>query len=630
MIKDDCKRILQNAKSRWLTVNEILTLLSYIEPVADTSVVLRSLPLRPPIGSIFLVDYSKKKSKWKDDGYSYERRSNDTGFKEHSEKLGDDKKMVCLYSSISKEDAAYEDIKLSSEVEVKLQRRIYRHTDLHADLAVVHYFYSKRLHVSHDEEKQKNINIKHTTSSSNNHSTDANFLSMSTGMDIEDQSELSKVEEIERQIQALQDQLKLHLTSSATRSPAEKVPVNIDIVDFTPEWDYLEGGSKMIICTRANRQVPINTTVDVNFGSLRVEGVFIQDNVIRCYVPSSVHSGKTSLHISSSHKECIIYSSVQSFEYRDKSEMRGKRLISISDSDADEIADKVFKSRLMNQMMGYGSPDLDLNMFGDNNSEDWFRDNFTDGFILERLQHLSQKLGEDRLVEMVTSKDKYGLESIHYLKYFGFVDTLKYLKSVGVDLSILPELSVSEGEDEMGENLNFKLIREHKDYVESYLRQISLNESISISNRSDHPSVEGPNENIEEDLYLQNLFTILSSSNSSNIIMKELSENSSKQQDSNLHKICESLERRDFINRRKRMRNIERNIKNRVDEKMPNVRTGDSSGIINPQLFGESQEQVKLIQKNVRGWLRRRQYLDTKYAVKILQSHFKEIHTKIK
>lgn len=36
--------------------------------------------------------------------------------------------------------------------------------------------------------------------------------------------------------------------------------------------------------------------------------------------------------------------------------------------------------------------------------------------------------------------------------------------------------------------------------------------------------------------------------------------------------------------------------------------------------FNGSQDQVKLIQKNVRGWLLRRQFHDTKFAVKILQS----------
>lgn len=52
--------------------------------------------------------------------------------------------------------------------------------------------------------------------------------------------------------------------------------------------------------------------------------------------------------------------------------------------------------------------------------------------------------------------------------------------------------------------------------------------------------------------------------------------------------------------------------------------------------FSGSQDQVKLIQKNVRGWLLRRQFQDTKYAVKILQSRkilssdFKELFTKVK
>lgn len=76
--------------------------------------------------------------------------------------------------------------------------------------------------------------------------------------------------------------------------------------------------------------------------------------------------------------------------------------------------------------------------------------------------------------------------------------------------------------------------------------------------------------------------------------------------------------KKEFVNRRRRVRQY----KPKVEETV----AGESVPVFTP----ESHEQVLLLQKNIRGWLSRRHYLDTKFAVHILQSKFKELYLKSK
>lgn len=84
--------------------------------------------------------------------------------------------------------------------------------------------------------------------------------------------------------------------------------------------------------------------------------------------------------------------------------------------------------------------------------------------------------------------------------------------------------------------------------------------------------------------------------------------------------------------RRRRLRNYELQKRNNKTNATAHSKTPIDLAVIHDEEvhtdnmiqnkfnFMGSQEQVKLIQKNVRGWLLRRQFQDTKFAVKILQS----------
>ena len=60
----------------------------------------------------------------------------------------------------------------------------------------------------------------------------------------------------------------------------------IKINDFSPEWDFVEGGSKMMICYTPNQLIPTddqNNKLIVIFGDVEAKAFCIQPGVIRCY-----------------------------------------------------------------------------------------------------------------------------------------------------------------------------------------------------------------------------------------------------------------------------------------------------------------------------------------------------------
>lgn len=400
-IVEDGRKTLQNACKRWLTACEISRVLAYATTAEGAEALcVAALPLRPASGSIFVLDYDKKRAKWKEDGYSYERRPNDVGFKEHSERIGDDKKIVCLYSSVSNTDPAYEEQQHNPGVDLKFQRRIYRHVDLEPRLLLVHYFMSRKLKkveatggVGEAQSEstwaaqnrsegpkrsnggipsnicslsQKEIAVSQAAgsrvkpampghgsvgclesssvwncgSSQNNQpllsfwsDKDDESLSAQLGMHIEESgadealntpsgrsgsglagTEVSKpslfmtgeerISALERQIELLKRQLEQERSvfsgkstslanDSASREP-EKIPaehieaqrqksVRVFITDFSPEWDYLEGGAKVILCLKVTPGTKAGAKAVVYFGDYATDGMMIQDNVLRCY-----------------------------------------------------------------------------------------------------------------------------------------------------------------------------------------------------------------------------------------------------------------------------------------------------------------------------------------------------------
>ena len=67
-----------------------------------------------------------------------------------------------------------------------------------------------------------------------------------------------------------------------TSIPEYKIKIN----DFSPEWDFVEGGSKMMICFSPNQLIPTedqNNKLIILFGDIEAKAFCIQPGVIKCY-----------------------------------------------------------------------------------------------------------------------------------------------------------------------------------------------------------------------------------------------------------------------------------------------------------------------------------------------------------
>jgi Ankyrin repeats (3 copies) len=242
---------------------------------------------------------------------------------------------------------------------------------------------------------------------------------------------------------------------------------------------------------------------------------------------------------------------------------------------------------------------------------------------------------------MLNSKDKFDFTLAHYLAYFGFLESMKFFYESGgqVDkkgksgitplhiamtsnraetVEYLLSLMAVEPADRAVSDLDFQIIKENKERIEKFLRKISFNESLSnsaISSPSVGPGLDDEEiELIEEEARERETGFLLSLLTSDRLIKQSQTIQSQRLEQQNSD---EEAEKKQFIIRRRRLRDLRNQ---RQQNKKTSVELREEQLLNASFNFSGSQEQVKLIQKNVRGWLNRRQYSDTKFAVKILQT----------
>ena len=208
-------------------------------------------------------------------------------------------------------------------------------------------------------------------------------------------------------------------------------------------------------------------------------------------------------------------------------------------------------------------------------------------------------------------KGRSGITPLHIAMTSNQAEVVEYLLSV---------VSLFEHDRQMAD-LDFRLIKENKERIEKFLRKISFNESLSnsaISTPSVGPALDEDDVNLIDDDERERETGFLLSLLSSDTLIKR-SENLQTQR-TDLQNSDEEAEKRQFINRRRRLRDLRNQ---RQQNKKAPAEVQEDRLLTASFNFSGSQEQVKLIQKNVRGWLNRRQYSDTKFAVKILQTRKK-------
>ncbi len=66
--------------------------------------------------------------------------------------------------------------------------------------------------------------------------------------------------------------------------------MDIEIVDFSPEWDFTTGGTKLLVCVKPssnfeNLPGSIESQLELSFGDVFVPIKFIQPGVFKCNAP---------------------------------------------------------------------------------------------------------------------------------------------------------------------------------------------------------------------------------------------------------------------------------------------------------------------------------------------------------
>ena len=187
-------------------------------------------------------------------------------------------------------------------------------------------------------------------------------------------------------------------TCSDTHSTAgtEDLGVVVDIQDYSPEWDTIEGGSKVLICIDKPLGPTPGSDILCFFGETSVVGTLVQPTVVRCYAPA--HSaGHVDFYISLSGRE--VTRSRRVFEYRD---LNRKRSNQTETANWWDLTEAEFKVRLVERLES-------LSKEHESTAQEYVSEDLFETLVISGVQ----KLIKEKV--SVTSLDKHGFALVHYL-----------------------------------------------------------------------------------------------------------------------------------------------------------------------------------------------------------------------
>ena len=199
------------------------------------------------------------------------------------------------------------------------------------------------------------------------------------------------------------------------------------------------------------------------------------------------------------------------------------------------------------------------------------------------------------------------------------------------------------------QNQNYTLMTliDNQELLEALLREVTLDKTLSYANANNtnsvtdsfisaEPSIEPQRDNADSlDISYSAIINMFEEEKDS-----KNSLSSKDNQDEEKHRSVRESKKQSFRKSDRRKRRVQSGVKgvsnenqnslNFSREQIENLKEStinDPNELINIQTYkanGELNNQVVSIQKNVKGWLRRRQYKDIKLAVNVLQNYMKE------
>lgn len=296
-----------------------------------------------------------------------------------------------------------------------------------------------------------------------------NGSTLTTNQAVQKMNELSCAERLEA----------IRLNYVSERSKHESDPFsfksiqsqNLKILDFSPEWDYTSGGSKLLICFKpdltnlidADSGIDVYDTIEsrflIRFGETDVPIKFIQSGVLKCHAPPNP-PGYVELKILYDGQQVQASSKENSdlFQYRDSHQSKKKVYVRVRDDQSSMLDSepREFKVRLIETLSGL-ERDLNQNTCHGNSSVNSQKESTVN---FEQLKHLDIKIlekinrgyfirvirlifkrmitvyGIEKTRRTINTRDEHGLCITHYVVCLDYHELIKDLYEVGADLAL--------------------------------------------------------------------------------------------------------------------------------------------------------------------------------------------------
>ncbi|ETN10303.1 hypothetical protein PPTG_10960 [Phytophthora nicotianae INRA-310] len=340
----------QEATRRWLVKDELIFLLLHYKLVGVP--ILHSLQLRPPSGTLLFYD-TQKISDYKRDGWHWQKRKDKSGrVREDRAKLVINREVIILGTYVHSAETS------------TFHRRIYSVRDSKDTIVLVHYFDEANKDPAIRQLSLTSIKTNQSTSKGvkrslpvavtrgviplrqpsppqplSSEETVDSIMKNCFDMDFEPHGALYQTSSLnmsDADLQLLKDSAMEEISAddlfndlaSATSPEKDTSGLGgqqtfelVEISDFSPDWDFGDGGAKVLICLAA--KLPERLALDpmklfVQFGMKRARAEKVSETVLRCTAPSSLELGSVDMfvcHFGGS-LECIQLTHKKQFTYR--------------------------------------------------------------------------------------------------------------------------------------------------------------------------------------------------------------------------------------------------------------------------------------------------------------------------
>lgn len=280
----DLDRLIQLSKSRWFKPSEVFQILRFY-PSSGLSF-NKTFQQPPASGELYLI-YKPEFKRWKQDGHFYVQRRNGSGVREDREKYRDELEVIqCTYvhgAGVCSSCKCHGEFFCSNcglmVTASTFHRRAYWRVN-DPDIILVHYLNDSLRETAASEEESTTISVSSESSSYMNYEPD-------------------------EQIRRLEEAL-MNLDADDHQ--------NVEITEYAPDWDFREGGAKVIICVEPPIMVPYPALLSCHFGENTVQIECIQLGVLRCYAPPN-NTDKVDIAIYYDQKQITVSS--RPFYYKD-------------------------------------------------------------------------------------------------------------------------------------------------------------------------------------------------------------------------------------------------------------------------------------------------------------------------